>query len=216
MKRLFAVGAVALASSSAALAHGPIGGVQGYVSTISALEPNVLGVNVAVIGGDDRLRLANYSGKTIDVLGYDGEPFLRFSSAGVYENLRSGEGDGSEVGRSEGGAALAQDRSRNGQLRLARPPHPLDTHAAAEGCARRAGPDPSHLQLAGARARRRQALRHQRLPGLRAGCTRRGGWRHERVARSRRDRRLAPRRSSPVGGSPPLEAAGSRFLAGTI
>jgi hypothetical protein len=89
MKRLLAVGAVALASSAAALAHGPIGGVQGYVSTISALEPNVLGVNVAVIGGDDRLRLANYSGKTIDVLGYDGEPFLRFSSAGVYENLRS-------------------------------------------------------------------------------------------------------------------------------
>src|SRR6266516_2583656 len=38
-------------------------------STAAALQPNVLGVSVAVIGGDDRLRLSNYSGKTIVILG---------------------------------------------------------------------------------------------------------------------------------------------------
>src|SRR5262249_7384965 len=39
--------------------------------------------------GDDRLQLVNYSGKTIVVFGYDGEPFLRFTRDAVYENVRS-------------------------------------------------------------------------------------------------------------------------------
>ncbi len=63
--------------------------VEGYTSTLSGLEPNVLGIFVNVIGGDDRLRLANYSGEQILVLGYAGEPYLRFEKKGVYENFRS-------------------------------------------------------------------------------------------------------------------------------
>lgn len=89
MRRRVAVLVAGLALVPAAAAHGPVGGGQGYVSTVAGLEPNVLGVLVAVLGGDDRLRLANYSGKTIDVLGYEGEPFLRFAKSGVYENVRS-------------------------------------------------------------------------------------------------------------------------------
>jgi hypothetical protein len=73
----------------AAAAHGPAGASTGYVSTFSALEPNVVGVLVAVLGGDDRLRLSNYSGKAVVVSGYAGEPFLRFGPAGVFENVRS-------------------------------------------------------------------------------------------------------------------------------
>jgi hypothetical protein len=46
-------------------------------------------VSASVVGGDDRLHLSNYSGKTIVILGYDGEPYLRFTRAGVYENTRS-------------------------------------------------------------------------------------------------------------------------------
>jgi len=61
----------------------------GYVSTAAGLKPQVLGVSVRVLGGDDRLRLANYSGKTVFVLGYEREPFLRFTPSGVYENVRS-------------------------------------------------------------------------------------------------------------------------------
>jgi hypothetical protein len=49
----------------------------------------VLGVIASVLGGDDRLQLVNYSGKTIVVRGYDGEPFLRFTPDGVYENIHS-------------------------------------------------------------------------------------------------------------------------------
>jgi hypothetical protein len=89
VSRLAAVTAAALLAAPAASAHGPAGGGAGYVSTVAGMQPNVLGVNVSVLGGDDRLRLANYSGKTIVVLGYDGEPFLRFAESGVYENLRS-------------------------------------------------------------------------------------------------------------------------------
>jgi hypothetical protein len=89
VRRLVAVLAVGLAFVPAAAGHGRAGGGQGYVSTVAGLEPNVLGVFVSVLGGDDRLRLVNYSGKTIDVLGYKGEPFLRFGKDGVYQNLRS-------------------------------------------------------------------------------------------------------------------------------
>jgi hypothetical protein len=73
----------------------PAGGAQahrknyiprGYVSNISAVEPNVLGVSVNVLGGDKRLRLSNYSGKTVVILGYQGEPYLRFAGSGVFAN----------------------------------------------------------------------------------------------------------------------------------
>lgn len=71
-----------------ALAH--TGSAQtGYVSTVSALAPPVLGVNAFVLGGDDRLRISNYSGKTVVVLGYQGEPYLRFDRRGVWANTRS-------------------------------------------------------------------------------------------------------------------------------
>jgi hypothetical protein len=56
---------------------------------VAGLQPNVLGVLVSVLGGDDRLRVANYSGKTVEIRGYEGEPFLRFAASGVYENTRS-------------------------------------------------------------------------------------------------------------------------------
>jgi hypothetical protein len=83
-----AIPLLALALVPAALAHRGLH-VEGYTSTISGLEPNVLGVFVNVLGGDDRLRLSNYSGRTILVLGYRGEPYLRFTKRGVFENFRS-------------------------------------------------------------------------------------------------------------------------------
>jgi hypothetical protein len=67
----------------------PGSALTGYVSTVSAVVPNVLGVNALVLGGDDRLRVSNYSGKTIVILGYEGEPYLRFDKTGVYANTFS-------------------------------------------------------------------------------------------------------------------------------
>lgn len=78
----------ALALVGDASGHGRAGR-SGYVSTVSALVPPVLGVSVNVLGGDDRLRLSNYSGKTVVVLGYRGEPLFRFGKMGVFRNARS-------------------------------------------------------------------------------------------------------------------------------
>ena len=61
----------------------------GYVSSFSVLEPSVLGVLVNVYGPKDFLRISNYSGKTLVVLGYAREPYLRFTRSGVYENSAS-------------------------------------------------------------------------------------------------------------------------------
>jgi hypothetical protein len=56
----------------------------------AGLAPNILGVQVAVLGGDDRLNLQNLSGRTIVVFGYDEEPYLRFDAEGrVFRNMRS-------------------------------------------------------------------------------------------------------------------------------
>jgi hypothetical protein len=80
--------AAALVTAAGAAAHGGTR-TQGYVSTFSAVEPNVLGVSVNVFGPTNKFRLANYSGKTVVVLGYQGEPYLRFSGLAVEENLAS-------------------------------------------------------------------------------------------------------------------------------
>jgi hypothetical protein len=89
MKRaLFVTLAALLVFLPSAAAHKGTGG-KGYLSTISGLKPNVLGVFVNIIGGDDQLRLSNYSRKTVVVLGYDDEPYLRFRGASVYVNTRS-------------------------------------------------------------------------------------------------------------------------------
>ncbi|HEX7312284.1 MAG TPA: hypothetical protein VF232_14010 [Gaiellaceae bacterium] len=78
----------ALAAAPDAQAHGGTRS-SGYVSTFSNLDPNVLGVLVNVIGSREFLRVSNYSGKTLVVLGYQREPYLRFTRSGVYENSAS-------------------------------------------------------------------------------------------------------------------------------
>jgi len=88
MRRAVPIVLAALALPAAAAGH-PGSAQTGYVSTVSALEPNILGVNALVLGGDDRLRISNYSGKTILILGYQGEPYLRLDEAGVFANTLS-------------------------------------------------------------------------------------------------------------------------------
>lgn len=77
------------AVAPAAEAHPKSSQQHGFVSTVSAIDPNVLGVRASVLGGDDRLLLQNLSGKTVVIFGYEGEPFLRFARAGVFRNVYS-------------------------------------------------------------------------------------------------------------------------------
>src|SRR5262249_23011862 len=74
-----------LVAAQGAAGHGQTHST-GYVSSFSVLKPSVLGVLVNVYGPDDFLRISNYSGKTLVVLGYAREPYLRFTRSAVYEN----------------------------------------------------------------------------------------------------------------------------------
>ena len=67
-------------------------GTPNYRSEITSISPSGLsgGVAVSVKNFDDGVELVNRSGKTVMVIGYDGEPYLRFSPDGTVEvNLNS-------------------------------------------------------------------------------------------------------------------------------
>lgn len=75
-------------AAASAAAHGD-GGDRGFVSRVTSVGPEAGGVEVEVLEHDDRLVLRNRSGKEVVVVGYDGEPYLRFTADGVLENDRS-------------------------------------------------------------------------------------------------------------------------------
>ena len=89
MKRSLLVVALAgLIGAPAVLAHGGAGPTL-YRSTVERIQPRVAKVRAQILGGDDRIRLYNGTGKTVVVLGYQGEPYLRFEGNTVYVNRRS-------------------------------------------------------------------------------------------------------------------------------
>ena len=65
------------------------GYARGFQSKILSIRPEVAGLEIRVIDGDDRLRVSNKSGTELLVLGYDGEPYLRIGPDGVHRNERS-------------------------------------------------------------------------------------------------------------------------------
>jgi len=82
------VAAVTIATAPAAFAHGPFGPAKGYVSSVTSIEPNVLGLQASVVG--DRLVVRNWSTKTVTILGPDGRPYLRFGRRGVFASSEFG------------------------------------------------------------------------------------------------------------------------------
>jgi hypothetical protein len=155
--------AAVLALAAPAAAHRGTGG-RGYVSTFSAIQPSVLGVSVNVLGGDDRLRVSNYSGKTLVILGYEGEPYLRFGDGGVFVNTRS---PAAYLNRFRYPPALAPGTAdasaRPAWRRAARAVsfawHDHRIHWAARQPPRMIAADPSHTHL----------LRNWRVPGRASG-----------------------------------------------
>jgi hypothetical protein len=80
--------AVALAPAAAAHPRAK-GYARGFQSKVLTVRPEVAGLAVTVVDGDDRLRIENESGSELVVLGYDREPYLRIGKRGVYRNERS-------------------------------------------------------------------------------------------------------------------------------
>lgn len=87
---LLAAAAAALSVPATAQAHSGAGVIAlDYRATIAPLGSGMAGVEASVQDGDRRIRLAVDPGRTVVVLGYGGEPFLRFAGAGVAVNNRS-------------------------------------------------------------------------------------------------------------------------------
>lgn len=154
---------LAVAFPTAAASHKGVGG-HGYVSTFSAVQPPVLGLSVNVLGGDDRLRVSNYSGKTVLILGYQGEPYLRLGDGGVFVNTRS---PATYLNRFRYPPALpadAADASAPPVWRRVRGGvtfewHDHRIHWAARETPRAVADDPGHTHL----------IRNWRVPGRAAG-----------------------------------------------
>jgi hypothetical protein len=88
VKQLLAAAVAALAVCPVASAHGD-GAERGFRSAVESIRPNLSGLTIRVLESDDELQLRNETGRTIVILGYDGEPYLRFSPDGVFRNARS-------------------------------------------------------------------------------------------------------------------------------
>jgi hypothetical protein len=80
---------VALLVPAAASAHVPGQQRTGYVSTVTKLEPPVLGLQATVLGGVERISLRNWSGKRVVILVGKNRPYLLFDRRGVFLNARS-------------------------------------------------------------------------------------------------------------------------------
>lgn len=89
LRALVIVAALVLTYAPSAGAHGAGGEATGFTSTVEAVTPAAQGLDVEVLDADDRLLLRNGTGREVVVLGYDGEPYLRFDAGSVYRNVRS-------------------------------------------------------------------------------------------------------------------------------
>jgi hypothetical protein len=83
--------AVFVLAAPAAFAHGKGPPHGGYYATFSNVDPPLLGLDVAVLGEDRRLRIANLSGKTVVILDEYGESFLRFTPEAVFSREVGGD-----------------------------------------------------------------------------------------------------------------------------
>ena len=78
------------ATATPASAHG-LGGLTptNYESVLQSVTPHVSGLQVHVTDLGTKVELTNDGTRTVTVLGYDGEPYLRVGPKGVFENTRS-------------------------------------------------------------------------------------------------------------------------------
>ena len=78
-----------LSTGSPASAHGADApDATNYRSAITS-QPGLDGLEIRTIEAGARLQLTNSTGRNIEVLGYQGEPYLEIRPDGVYENYHS-------------------------------------------------------------------------------------------------------------------------------
>jgi hypothetical protein len=84
------VAAIVGLTAAPAGAHG-LGGLKptNYETVLDAVTPRVPGLTVKVTDLGTKVEVTNDRASEVTVLGYSGEPYLRVSRRGVYENTRS-------------------------------------------------------------------------------------------------------------------------------
>jgi hypothetical protein len=80
----------ALLPATPAAAHGADApGATNYRTTVTGVVPAQPGVTVRAVEAGARLELTNHTRSTVEVLGYQGEPYLEVRPDGVYQNAHS-------------------------------------------------------------------------------------------------------------------------------
>ena len=74
--------------ASPGIASADPAGPTDYLSEVVEIEPRVPGISVEIIGGDSFVLLTVAEGLAVDVVGYSGEPYLRFLPDGTVEENR--------------------------------------------------------------------------------------------------------------------------------
>ena len=82
-------GALAVAGAPAYAHGGDAPDATAYRTTVTTITPPQPGLTVRAVEAGARLELINHTGRTIEVLGYSGEPYLEVRTDGTYTNVRS-------------------------------------------------------------------------------------------------------------------------------
>lgn len=77
--------AAAILVLGAAPAFADAAGPTDYESSVVSIEPDVDGITIAIIGGDSFVELTSARNDVVEVVGYRGEPYLRFLPGGIVE-----------------------------------------------------------------------------------------------------------------------------------
>ena len=72
-----------------ASAHDILPDAANYTSRITSISPATTGLELQLTRAGESITLTNHTGSTVEVLGYTGEEYLRFTSAGVDQNKNS-------------------------------------------------------------------------------------------------------------------------------
>ncbi|GIE81427.1 hypothetical protein Aph02nite_73770 [Actinoplanes philippinensis] len=87
---ILAVAGAILVPATPASAHaGDATSVSDYRVAVTGLSSPLDGLTVRVVEGGARLELSNDSDRTVEILGYSGEPYLEVRPDGTYENVNS-------------------------------------------------------------------------------------------------------------------------------